>query len=173
MFRLRFRADQVNYWAARFDYQDDAKLLMNSVKPAIFRGWLLKDEFVAIAKWKSTRNTNRYKANNPHYIEEVTRLALSNSTSEQMRIECLTLLNGVGWPIASAILHLCHQDPYPVLDFRALWSLQSEVPSKYDFNFWRKYTNSTRQISLRLDCDMRTLDKALWQYSNERQETSR
>jgi hypothetical protein len=172
MFSLRFRADQVNYWAARYNYQnadDEADLRVRSIQPARERGWLLKEEFLAIAKWKSPRNFRRYKANKPGYVEEVTRLALSHSTSDQMRIESLTLLSGVGWPVASAILHLCHQDYYPILDFRALWSLKCKVPAKYDFAFWREYTRTARQLRSRLNCDMRTLDKALWQYSNERQ----
>jgi hypothetical protein len=37
-----------------------------------------------------------------------------------MRTKVVTLLNGVRWPTASAILHFCHADPYPVLDVRAL-----------------------------------------------------
>jgi hypothetical protein len=70
----------------------------------------------------------------------------------------------VGWPTASTILHLCHKDPYPILDFRALWSLSTEVPD-YRYPFWEAYTAFTRAMATLADVDMRTLDRALWKYS--------
>jgi hypothetical protein len=33
------------------------------------------------------------------------------------------------YPTASAALHLWHRDPYPIIDFRALWTLDSSYPS--------------------------------------------
>lgn len=39
-----------------------------------------------------------------------TRVALS-TPSERLRIEVLTLLDGVGWPTASVLLHLTPQAP--------------------------------------------------------------
>ncbi len=39
------------------------------------------------------------------------------------------MLDGVSWLIASVILHFCHSDPYPIIDFRSLWSVSLEVPS--------------------------------------------
>ncbi len=35
----------------------------------------------------------------------------------------LRFLDGVEWPTASTILHFCGARPYPILDYRALWSL--------------------------------------------------
>lgn len=49
---------------------------------------------------------------------------------ERARIESLTILDGVSWPTVSAILHLFHKDPNPILDYRALWSVGVEVPSQ-------------------------------------------
>jgi hypothetical protein len=49
------------------------------------------------------------------------------TTSERVRIEALTLLCGVNWPIASTILRYCVREHYPILDVRALWSLDIET----------------------------------------------
>ena len=36
---------------------------------------------------------------------------------------------------------------YPIMDFRALWSLKNEVPKTYGFNFWQEYTSYCRDLS--------------------------
>ena len=91
------------------------------------------------------------------------------AASEQLRIEALTLLRGVSWPIASTILHWCHADPYPVLDLRALWSLGIDTTPRYDFPFWWAYVERCRALAAEARMSMRMLDRALWQYSRERE----
>lgn len=82
----------------------------------------------------------------------------------------LTLLSGVQWPTASVILHFCAAEPYPILDFRALWSLSEDVPpSGYTFPFWWSYCEATRCLAAKARVSMRVLDRALWQYSKENQ----
>jgi hypothetical protein len=98
-------------------------------------------------------------------------VALSAATSERLQIEVLRLLKGVEWPVASVLLHWGHRDQYPVLDFRALWSLgieRNEIPP-YDFDFWWDYVRYCRKVSDRTRICMRILDRALWQYSKEHQ----
>ena len=58
---------------------------------------------------------------------------------------------------------------YPILDFRALWSVGVKAPLKYSFDFWWRYTVFFRRLATRAGVRMRTLDKALWQYSKEHQ----
>jgi hypothetical protein len=81
----------------------------------------------------------------------------------------LTLLDGVGWPTASVILHFYHSDPYPILDIRALWAVGADLTHKYDFEFWMEYVQFCRTTATQVGVDMRTLDRALWQYSKENQ----
>lgn len=95
-------------------------------------------------------------------------LALT-STVERTRVEALTLLDGVQWPTASVILHFYHKDPYPIIDFRTLWSISMEVPSHYSFEFWWQYVEYCRLLAKRAHLEMRALDQALWQYSKENQ----
>ena len=108
-----------------------------------------------------------------HFFVGRSSIALSTQ-EERTKIEILTLLNGVNWPSASVILHFFHNDLYPILDFRALWSLGIEkVPAQYTFVFWWKYVSYCRKLSLKHNIDMRILDKALWQYSKENQNSTK
>lgn len=108
------------------------------------------------------------KANSEGLVEDVTGLALSAS-DEMSRVVPLTCLHGVGWPTASVILHFFHGDPYPILDFRALYTLGLDAPPDYTFGFWTEYVTVTRELAGLSGLSMRELDKALWQYSKEEQ----
>ena len=168
-FRLRFPKDQIGRWASRYSYAGEAELIAGPVARGRASGFLTKADFLEIARWKTPRSKSRCARNDPDFVQEATRLALAATTSPRLRIEALTLLDGVKWPTASVILHFCHPEPYPILDFRALWSVGREVPKQYDFPFWVAYTSFCRELSRTAGCDMRTLDRALWQYSKEKQ----
>ncbi|HQL94014.1 MAG TPA: hypothetical protein PL005_05005, partial [Candidatus Hydrogenedentes bacterium] len=81
-----------------------------------------------------------------------------------------TLLAGVSWPTASVFLHFAFPEKYPILDFRALWSLNIDPPPKqYTFPFWKEYADFCRNLSGEAGVSLRTLDKALWMYSKRYQ----
>ena len=165
-FQLRFLPKDIQYWADRYDYGDDA---IEDIAPGVRRRkFLTKKEFLAVCRWKSPRSQPRCQTNSPGFVREVTRIALS-AAEERLRIEVLTLLVGVSWPTASVILHFFHSDPYPILDVRALESLGVKGPVQYKFEFWRDYVHCCRQLSRRYKVTMRTLDRALWQYSKDNQ----
>lgn len=176
-FHLRFPVSQVPEWAARYDswlerkpvVSRDERALVRKIGPAVQkRGYFTKREFLVLCRWKSPRRIRWCKVNSEDYIKAVTSAALSNS-NERFRIEALTLLTGVLWPTASVMLHFGSKTPYPILDFRALWSLKQEVPKQYDFQFWDSYVACCRDLAKKAKTGMRELDKALWQYSRERQ----
>ena len=56
-----------------------------------------------------------------------------------------------------------------LLDFRAIWSVSLDVPGQYSFDCWQLYVEFCRGVARAADVDMRTLDRALWQYSKENQ----
>jgi hypothetical protein len=114
------------------------------------------------------RTQPRCASNSSEFIRDVTQCALS-TPSERLRIEVLTLLNGVSWRTASVILHFFHRDLYPIVDFRAVWSVHGSVPSQYHYEYWWKYTKFCRDVARQAGASMRTLDRALWQYSKENQ----
>ena len=169
-FDLRFPLSEIRYWAARYSYSgSDAEAPLIRLKPQIRKSRrLTKDQLVDICRWKATRSAGNALRNDPAYVELITRLSFSTS-DERARIELLTLLDGIGWPTASVILHFFHKGHYPILDYRALWSVRAKPPRKYTFDFWWQYTLYCRRMAKKAGVRMRTLDKALWQYSNKHQ----
>lgn len=171
-FRLAFDRIMIEELAARYSYPDEATLTGVIGSAVRQRGRYTRDEFLTVAEWKSPRNRKRYALNDEDFVAAVTGTSLS-SKNERLRIEALTLLNGVSWPTASVLLHLGHPEPYPILDFRALWSLGVAVPKDaynfYDFSLWREYTQFCRGLAGECGVSMRVLDRALWQYSKENQ----
>jgi hypothetical protein len=149
------------------DYDHEVESVLAPMVRA--RGYFTKPEFEQLCKWKSPRSQRKVASNSAEYIEAVTRTALSTE-SEQLRIEVLTLLNGVNWPTASVILHFCHRESYPILDVRALWSLGVEAGKvTYNFDLWREYTLVCRGLVKNTGLSMREVDRVLWQYSKENQ----
>lgn len=175
-FSLRFPESDIPFWAKQYvenakkkDWERESKVLNEVALRVPVVGYLTKSDLLDICLWKSPRPMNYYKNNSEEFIEEVTRISFS-TINEQLRIEILTLINGIGWPVASAILHVGYRDQYPILDRRALWSLRISVPVKYDFPFWQSYTEFCRKVASQYGVTMRDLDRALWEYSKEKQE---
>lgn len=166
-FRLRFRPDAVNALAHKYQYRTD-RPLGKIAAAARVRGCLTSRELAAIAYWKTPRTAPRVARNDREFVREATRIAFSTK-SERLRIETLTLLDGVNWPTASVILHFVFPTRYPILDYRALWSLGIDPPPPYTFGFWEQYVTFTRSTAQRLKVSLRDLDRALWQFSKENQ----
>jgi hypothetical protein len=169
MFSLKFDHAEIPYWAGRYSVEEDHEIETSIVPQVHLRGYFTHPEFLTTCHWKTPRSKRLVESNPEGFIKEVTRTALS-TPDERLRIEVLTLLKGVSWPTASVILHFGYLNQYPVLDFRTLWSLGIEYPPiVYDFDFWRKYTLFCRQCANDNKITLRTLDRALWQFSKENQ----
>ena len=166
---LKFNPNKISYWSERYGYPLNEDGVINLAPLIQKQGYMTKQQLQTLCQWKSARSSGNTRSNSQQYVKEVTNFALS-SDNERSRIEALTLLDGVGWPTASAILHFYHADNYPILDFRALWSIGVDTPpSVYKYDFWQDYTDYCRVISKKHKVSMRILDKALWQYSKENQ----
>jgi len=168
--KLRFNESDINFYADRYNYQINEDDII-ALKPDIqSRGYLTKDDLYKIAYWKAPRSSGHVHKNTDEYIEEISRFAFTTKC-ERAKIQTLTNLDGVNWPTASVILHLFDSGNYPILDFRALWSISLNVPTQYKFDFWWSYVKFCRSIADNTKSSMRTLDRALWQYSKENQKT--
>lgn len=135
--------------------------LVSSVKAA---GYLSKAQLLDVGHWKSPRIAGHLRKNSEELVRETTRIALTTPV-EALRMCVPQILAGVGFPMASVILHFFHKDEYPVLDFRALWSLGMQQPKDYSIQFWMQYVETCRARAARANVDMRALDRAMWQYS--------
>jgi hypothetical protein len=75
------------------------------------RGYLTSDELFAVGEWKSPRARSRLRSNPPDLVELVTRRAFE---APDERLTVLTSLQGVGEPMASAILSVWDPSRYTV-----------------------------------------------------------
>jgi hypothetical protein len=167
-FKLRFPEAHFQRWADTYSYPGEAEIVEVVAPAARQRGHLTRDEFLRLCRWKSPRTRKRCESNSETLVEEATQIALG-SHHEEIKIGALQLLRGVSWPTASVILHFCDAGEYPILDFRALWSLSAKPPTPYTFEFWWAYTQFVRDLQQRTGLAMRTIDRALWQYSKTMQ----
>jgi hypothetical protein len=87
---------------------------------------------------------------------------------ERLTFRILDILDGVGIPMASALLTVVARLRFTVTDYRAIETLweHGEIDCKRIPH--REYLAVCRQIARRIDCDLRSLDRALWQWSKER-----
>ena len=168
MFTLRFRPGEISRWASAYSDPGEDRIVETLAAQARARGHLTRPEFLRLCRWKTPRSQPRCEQNTAARIREATEVALA-SPDERAKAYILRSLTGVGWPTASVRLHFCDKRRYPILDYRALWSLGLAKPPAYTFEFWWAYTTFTRELARSTGHDMRTLDRALWQYSKARQ----
>lgn len=163
-FNLRFPLEEIPRWAAAYTYPlGDTEPIAIGLN-AKATGFLTRPEFLALARWKSARPSKHHEKNDEATVEEVTRFAFGTPV-ELLRLRSLTLLAGVQPRTASAILHLCHRDPYPMMDVRAFWSLGIDIEPTDWVGVWPEYVQACRSIASKARTDMRTLDRALWGFS--------
>jgi hypothetical protein len=166
--RLRFPSADIPKWSSCYTYADSTRIEAIGAT-ASRRGWYSREEFLAVMLWKTQRTKSLCEQNTSTSIIAATRLALATD-DERARIKALVSLRGIAFPTASTLLHFARPDTYPILDVRALWSLGVDRrPRFYSFKLWWTYVETCRSVSSEAGVSLRTLDRALWQFSKERQ----
>ena len=169
--KLRFDESKIRYYADKYlveekDYDNPLESVVDAVKGS---GHLTKIDLIELSHWARNRSTYRIESHTDDFIKEKTGFALSSDTAEPDRINRLLELDGVGWVVASAILHWFHQDDYPIWCPPTRNSVgidnNSEAPKRGE---WEAYVKFCRKIAKKNGVDMRTLDRALWKYSADR-----
>ncbi|WP_251961109.1 hypothetical protein [Salinibacter ruber] len=170
-FDLRFSSNELSFWADRYSYATPEENARHVATGSKFeeKGYLTLNQLARLCEWKTPRSQPDVQKNSELFVREVTRSCVT-SDSERVRIEVLTLLDGVAWSTASVILHFGHPDPYPIIDYWALWSLGVDEPSRYTFGLWSQYVQTCRVLSEKSGLSMREVDQALWQYSKKKQD---
>ena len=163
--RLRFDESKIRYYADKYldeekDYDNLVESIVDEVKG---RGYLTKSDLIALSYWVKNRSTHLIKSHSDDCVKERTGFALSSATADPDRIR----LNGVGWSVASAILHWFHKDHYPI------WSGPTRDSVHLDATRyapkpgeWEAYVSFCRCLAKKNKVNMRTLDRALWKYSD-------
>ena len=166
------KQDEILYWAnlytedqkpERKRQEEDVIKIKYSVED---KGYLTKCELMEMGGWKDRfARSNIKNGNSSECIEAVTRDAFRPGDDWE-KLEKLTDIVGVGESIASVILHLYDQERYPILDRHALWSLTIDhTKVEYDEPFWKKYVNFCLEKAECHGVCMRTLDRALYRFS--------
>ncbi len=147
------------------------------LKPEIKNASFLSlKQFVEIGVWKASQRIKpRLLKNSEDTVREKTQKSFA-TTDEKSKIGILTQLHGVGYPVASAILHFRFPDKYPIWDRLVVRSLNHcgydvvPAPDKYSkraFPAWTRFCEVFLALSNKLEVPIRELDKALWAYSKE------
>jgi hypothetical protein len=149
--------------------------LIRRMRPAKRRGYLRKDEFLDICRWKSPRSLPLCRTNPGWRVRYFTERAFA-SRSERARFAALTALRGVGPPTASAILTIVDPKRYGVIDIR-VWRLLAELGAVrsnprgvgFTFNQWYDYLATLRYHAREMKVSVRTIEYTLFWYHQERQ----
>jgi len=183
VFSIRFPKSEVAEWAKRYSYTqggDDDTGVLEIGERSRRAGYYTRADFLDVCEWKTRGRPRRhYQRNSEEDVRRVTAVSLS-SADDETRLWSLVApgLRGVQMPTASVLLHLASADPrspltagraYPIIDFRALWSLNWEGPRRDTFAFWWAYVRACRALAVDCGVSMRDLDRALWEYSNQNQ----
>lgn len=169
---MRLPLSQVKNYAARYPENHDDGLLARTALIQKNRSLKL-DDLCAVCDWKSPRSAGHARKNKAADVAEISSFALQ-AIGEKSRIGSLLMLHGVSYPTASVILHFYHSENYPIIDFRAIWTLSLHQPKSYDFEYWWEFVSIWRSSlddakDLYPDLSVREFDRALWQYSKENQ----
>lgn len=162
------------YWQKSGDKDRELEKAAFEAGEAIRKGDYTLANLEAIVRWKSERVVHYLIANSNEKIRRVLAVAASPDTSTDAAVKALLELNGVDLPVASAILAAIFPERYTVLDFRALEALGH---ARHDVRFYEEYLAFCKRLAesnivkpqdeLPAPTPLRTLDRALWEWSRK------
>jgi hypothetical protein len=163
-FQLRFDPSEIDGLAKRYLDPDGEAFRAGKLIVAGDRGLAT---LKIIFRWKTGgRGQSRLSKNTEDEIKRALNLVV-DAPNEQVAMQALCELHGVDVPVASAILTAISPDRYTVIDFRALESLGIKR-SYLSVGFYLTYLAACRDLAQQHAVTLRTLDRALWQWSSER-----
>jgi len=179
---VRLDRSFVRYWSDRYVDGEltplERELLATTHLAIAECGYLTADDLEKIGTWKAQRVLGYLSKNAENTIVDVTRLALAPKTPEWMRHHILRILEGVGHPMASAILTVWDPTNHTILDYRAVDALQ-ELKKRGAFDleppsgrrgalpgYWT-YLQAYQPIAKSVGVSFRDLDRALWKWHKE------
>ena len=160
------------YWQKAGEKQHELEKAAFEAGEAIRNGDYTLANLEAIVRWKSERAVQYLIGNSNEKIRRVLSVAASSESSTETAVKALLELHGVDMTIASAVLAAIFPDRYTVLDFRSLEALGH---ARHDVHFYEEYLAFCKRLaesnivkpqdSLPGPPPLRTLDRALWEWS--------
>jgi hypothetical protein len=125
-----------------------------------------------IFEWKTNgRGRSRLLVNTDEEIADALKLAIAANT-DRAAVAVLMGLSGVQVPVASAILTAIDPERITIIDFRPSEALNVIQPS-INIGVYLSYLDKCRELAKENNVPLRTLDRALWQWSKENADRSR
>lgn len=119
--------------------------------------------------WKSARPKRRY-VRNRNVVEKITKKAFAEK-DEIKKTELLCELDGVGIPIASALLTIPYPGKYAIIDIRCLEILKRilnfKIGKSASMNTWLKYLEIMRRLAKENNVTPREMDMAFFAMHRE------
>lgn len=173
--KLLFPESEINSWANKYiiDLSEEERIqeeeIIDLKNEILRRGYLSKEELYKVSAWKLQAFSRFKKAelvleNSERDVREITKKVFAE-TDASLKLKHCVELRGVGEATASAILHLFDNNPYPLLDKHALWTVGLPWEDRTTYPFWLDYVKFCRKKATQNKVCMRTLDRALWKYS--------
>jgi hypothetical protein len=160
------------YWQKSGEKDRELEKAAFEAGEAIRNGDYTLANLEAIVRWKSERLVQYLIGNSNEKIRRVLAVVAAPENSTEAAVKALLELHGVDLPVASAILAAIFPERYTVLDFRALEALGH---ARHDVRFYEEYLAFckrlaesnivTPQSELPAPTPLRTIDRALWEWS--------
>ena len=160
------------YWQKTGEKEQELEKAAFEAGEAIRNGDFTLANLEAIVRWKSERVVHYLIGNSNEKIRRVLAVAAAAAASTETAVTALLELQGVDIPVASAILAAIYPERYTVLDFRALEALGH---ARHDVHFYEEYLDFCKRLAdsnivkpqsnLPAPTPLRTLDRALWEWS--------
>jgi len=168
IFQLSFSIDKTEYWARQYPpkWDDDAIEAGRRIREGDYG----QSNLEKIVVWKSERRLKLIGDNSGSEISDALRLAAVHAQEPRSAFAVLMGLQGVGVPMASAILTAMDQEKYTLVDWRAMEALGVPDADYYNLNFYLKYYfPECKRLAAGANVSLRTLDRALWAWSKKRE----
>ena len=169
-FRLSFDPAKISELASRYKFTDDAAALAAGAR--IRNGQYTRSNLLEIFEWKTRgRGRSRLQRNSDAEIADALALATAAKT-DRTALAVLMGLDGVQVPVASAVLTVIYPERFTIVDFRALHALGIK-DANITIDFYLFYLAECRKLARANHVSLRTLDRALWQWSKEASKKTR
>lgn len=130
---------------------------------------LTEEEFFAIVIWKSNRAKTKVRDGIKESQKTVQMITseISQAKTPEEKLKLLTDIDGIGLPMASAILTVCYPKDFTVVDYRARSSLKEfDVEIKgdpsTDCTAYFDYLNKCMKLAQKFNFSLRDFDRILW-----------
>ncbi|WKA26356.1 hypothetical protein [Bradyrhizobium roseum] len=166
LFAPNLSREEAHYLCQRYD--SDSDFWFDAAGRSIRRGDYSRQHFDTIFKWKTrNRGKSRPQKNKTVTIKRALKLAVDSVDIPSMALKSLVRLEGVGVPVASAIMAAIFPERFTIIDFRALEALGAKSFSTSSINRYLEYVSYCVALSAEWSMSLRELDRALWKWSEK------